>query len=101
MGLLNCRDAQIQIAGWGSYLPEQIIDNPTLIAEGPLPVDPAWIEKRIGVKTRHRAAPDQNTSDLALAAARQAIQAAQIDVSEIDLILLSTISPGVRMPMVG
>ncbi len=93
MGLLNCGSAGIQIAGWGSYLPQQIIDNPTLIAEGKLPVDPAWIERRIGVKTRHRAAPEQNTSDLALAAARQALQNAQIEAEAIDLILLSTISP--------
>jgi 3-oxoacyl-[acyl-carrier-protein] synthase III len=81
------------IKGVGHALPHERVSNQQLLAETDLPITPEWIKKRIGVETRYRVASDQATSDLAIAAARQAIENAQIDPHEIDLIVLSTISP--------
>ncbi|PIQ25307.1 3-oxoacyl-ACP synthase [bacterium (Candidatus Blackallbacteria) CG17_big_fil_post_rev_8_21_14_2_50_48_46] len=83
----------IGIKGLGHYLPEEQVSNQTLLNEHPLPIDDAWIRRRIGVESRHRAAASQATSDLAIAAAHKALASAQISADEIDLILLSTISP--------
>lgn len=91
--LLSFPNQGVALAGLGHYLPERVLSNAELIAQGQLPVDPAWIERRIGVKTRHIAAEHESTSDLALQAARRALAEAQTDPAELDLILLSTISP--------
>lgn len=91
--LLSLSKNGIQLTGLGHYLPEQCVSNQELIQIGNLPVDDNWIQKRIGVQQRYFAQAEQSTSDLALKAALQAMQAAQASPDEIDLILLSTISP--------
>jgi 3-oxoacyl-[acyl-carrier-protein] synthase-3 len=91
--LLKLSSQGVALAGLGHALPAQAVDNAALIARGGLPVDPAWIRRRIGVEQRYFAAPDQNTSDLALAAARAALANADTDPADLDLILLATLSP--------
>lgn len=91
--LLSFPNQGVALTGLGHYLPERRVSNQELIAAGSLPVDDAWIQRRIGVRYRHVAAPDQSTSDLAIAAARMALAEAGTAPDELDLILLSTISP--------
>lgn len=91
--LLTFSQHGVRIAGIGHYLPEKILSNQALVAAGSLPIDDAWIRRRVGVEQRHVAAPEQSTSDLGLAAARAALADAQTEVAELDLILVSTISP--------
>lgn len=91
--LLRFQHQGVSLAGIGHYLPERVVSNAELIQAGSLPVDEAWIQRRIGVLQRHRVAPDESTSDMALAAAKQALKDAGAAPEELDLIVLSTISP--------
>lgn len=52
-----------------------------------------WIQTRTGIKQRHIAAPGQTTSDLAMEASRNAIDAAGIQASDIDLVIVATTTP--------
>ncbi|RFU39310.1 3-oxoacyl-ACP synthase, partial [Actinomadura logoneensis] len=79
------------IHGTGAYLPEQRITSAEVSAA--LGLDPDWIERRTGIRARHRAAPDQAASDLAAHAARDALTAAGIDASDLALIVLGTSTP--------
>jgi 3-oxoacyl-[acyl-carrier-protein] synthase-3 len=81
------------LKGVGHALPAQAVSNAELLAGTDLPITPEWIERRIGVQSRYRVAPEQATSDLAIAAAKMAFAHSGIDPTEIDLIVLSTISP--------
>lgn len=77
-----------RIVGTGSYLPERIVTNADL--EKRVDTSDAWIQERTGIKQRHIAAEDEHTLDLAQAAALQAIEAAGISPSSIDLIIVAT-----------
>ncbi len=77
-----------KIAGTGGYLPERVITNKEL--EKRLDTSDEWIRERSGIKQRHIAAENETTSDMGLAATKKAIDAAGIDASEIDLIILAT-----------
>jgi len=80
----------------GGYLPENIVTNEELSKR--VDTSDAWITERTGIKARHIAAENENTSDLALKAARQAIERAQIDPNKIDLIILATSTPDQTFP---
>jgi 3-oxoacyl-[acyl-carrier-protein] synthase-3 len=60
-----------------------------------------WITRRTGIKERHIAAPDQATSDLAVAAAREALASAGLEASELDAILVATCTPDHTFPATG
>jgi 3-oxoacyl-[acyl-carrier-protein] synthase-3 len=77
-----------RIAGTGGYLPERILTNVEL--ERMVDTTDQWIVERTGIRERHIAAPEETTCDLAEQAARQAIAAAGIAASEIDLIIVAT-----------
>ena len=82
-----------KIIGTGSYLPDQTISNDVLasrLAEQGIETSDEWIFSRSGIKSRHFASPEQMTSDLAVHAAKAAIEMAQIDIQSIDLIILAT-----------
>ena len=85
-----------RILGCGSYLPEKVLTNDDLSKI--VDTNNDWIVGRTGITQRHIAADDQLTSDLALAAAQQAIEAAGIDVSELDLLVLATSTPDNTFP---
>jgi 3-oxoacyl-[acyl-carrier-protein] synthase-3 len=84
------------IRGCGAYLPEKILTNQDLsrIVE----TDDSWITERTGIKERHIAAEGELTSDLGIAAARRALEAAEIDAKDIDLIVLATSTPDQTFP---
>ncbi|MBT8098793.1 MAG: 3-oxoacyl-ACP synthase, partial [Gammaproteobacteria bacterium] len=85
-----------RIAGTGSYLPEKVVTNKDL--EKAMDTSDEWIRERTGIKRRHIAAEGQACSDLGLAAARQAIAMAGIDVDDIDLIIVGTATPDKVFP---
>lgn len=84
------------ILGCGSYLPERVLTNRELA--GMVDTSDKWIVERTGIRERHIAAEGECTSDLAIAAARNAIEDAGIDASEIDLIVLATSTPDYTFP---
>ncbi len=77
-----------RIKGTGSYLPEKILTNQDL--EKMVETSDQWIQDRTGIKERHIAGENETTCDLAEQASIRAIEAAGIDASEIDLIIVAT-----------
>jgi 3-oxoacyl-[acyl-carrier-protein] synthase-3 len=80
-----------RISGTGSYLPTKILTNAEL--ERMVDTTDEWIFARTGIRERHIAASDEYTSDLGVAAAKKAIEAANIDVQDIDLLIVATTTP--------
>ncbi len=85
-----------QVIGTGSYLPEKILSNRDL--ETMVETSDEWIFTRSGIRNRHIAADGETTSDLALKASRRAIANANIEASEIDLIIVATSTPDMIFP---
>jgi 3-oxoacyl-[acyl-carrier-protein] synthase-3 len=85
-----------RIAGTGGYLPERVMTNQEL--ESMVDTSDDWIRERSGIKRRHIAADDEKTSDMALQAARRAIESAGIETAEIDLIIVATTTPDKVFP---
>jgi len=85
-----------KIIGTGSYLPETRVTNhdlQTRLAAKGIETSDEWIVTRSGISARHYAAADEKASDLAVKAARAALEAAGIDALEIDLIIVATSTP--------
>jgi 3-oxoacyl-[acyl-carrier-protein] synthase-3 len=84
------------VRGVGSYLPARIMTN----AELALTIDTSdeWIQQRVGIKQRHIAADDEFTSDLAVHAARRALDNARLSPDDIDLIIVATTTPDLTFP---
>lgn len=85
-----------RIAGTGSYLPEKILSNEDIIKF--VDTTDQWIRERTGIERRHIAAEDEATSDLALKASRRALQDAQLQPSDIEMIIVATVSGDQVMP---
>ncbi|MBC7697759.1 MAG: ketoacyl-ACP synthase III, partial [Bacteroidia bacterium] len=85
-----------RIAGTGSYLPKKILTNADL--ESMVDTTDEWIFTRTGIRERHIVADDEFTSDLALHAAKNAIEAAGIAAADIDLIIVATTTPDKIFP---
>ncbi|MDD5627757.1 MAG: ketoacyl-ACP synthase III [Elusimicrobia bacterium] len=87
---------RVGIIGLGKYLPEKVLTNKDF--EKMVETSDQWITERTGIKERRIARPDEATSDMALAAAKQALAAAQLTGADIDLIVVATISPDTYFP---
>ena len=85
-----------KILGTGSYLPEKRLSNNDL-AEF-VDTSDEWITTRTGIKFRHIAAEHEKTSDLAVAAARRALDDAGVSAAEIGLIIVATATPDMQFP---
>jgi len=88
-----------RILGTGRYLPDRVLTNADL--EHMVETTDEWIQTRTGIKRRHIAADGETTADLAEAAARRALDAAGVDASEIDLILVGTTTADQVFPNMG
>ncbi len=88
-----------KIMGTGSYLPKKILSNKDL--EIMVDTTDEWIFSRTGIRERHIAATGEFTSDLALEAAKNAIESAGIEASAIDLIIVATTTPDKIFPSVA
>ena len=84
------------ILGTGSYAPSRILTNHDL--EKIINTSDAWITERTGIKERRIAADGEVTSDMAVAAARKALEMAETDPADLDMIIVGTISPDMPMP---
>jgi len=96
-----------QILGLGGYVPDRIVKNeeiPFLDAKHvrqetqQTETNDEWIQRRTGIKERHYVTNGQATSDLALEAAKHALADANVQASEIDCIILGTLSPDIHFP---
>jgi 3-oxoacyl-[acyl-carrier-protein] synthase-3 len=85
-----------KIIGTGSYLPEKRVTNHDLTAQlaaKGIETSDEWIVSRSGISVRHYAAPDQNSSDLGVAAANKALEMAGLQPDDIDLIIVASSTP--------
>ena len=85
-----------KIIGTGSYLPQQRVTNADLTAQlaaRGIETSDEWILSRSGIAARHYAAPGENSSDLAVAAARNALDMASLKPDDIDLIIVASSTP--------
>ncbi|MFL6208957.1 MAG: beta-ketoacyl-ACP synthase III [Pyrinomonadaceae bacterium] len=87
------------ILGTGHAYPEGLLTNADL--EKMVDTSDEWITSRTGIKQRHKAADDEYTSMFAVRAARQAIERAKLDPSEIDLLICATVTPDQALPSTG
>jgi 3-oxoacyl-[acyl-carrier-protein] synthase-3 len=85
-----------KISALGSYLPTAILTNADL--EKMVKTNDEWIVTRTGIRERHVAAPDQATSDLAVEAAKEALANRGLDASELDAIIVCTVTPDMLFP---
>jgi 3-oxoacyl-[acyl-carrier-protein] synthase-3 len=88
-----------EIIGVGSYVPPHKISNFDL--EKMLDTTDDWIQQRSGIVTRHWADASMSTSDLAFEASLLAIKNSGLDKSEIDMIIMATVSPDHDFPGTG
>ena len=84
------------IAGTGSYLPEKVLTNADL--EKMVQTSDQWIQERTGIRERHIAGDNETTGDMAVVAARSAMQTAEVGSGDIDLIVLATTTPDKIFP---
>ncbi|TXH46866.1 MAG: beta-ketoacyl-ACP synthase 3, partial [Burkholderiaceae bacterium] len=90
-----------RITGTGSFLPPQRVTNAELaaqLARDGIETSDDWIVERTGIRARHFAAPDVAASDMAVQAARHALEAAGRKPEEIDLIIVATSTPDMVFP---
>lgn len=87
------------IAGTGKYVPKDIRDN-HYFAER-METSDEWITTRTGMKYRHIAAPEEASSDMAFEASKKALEAARMSASDLDLVVVGTISPDHLFPSTG
>ncbi len=81
------------IVGTGSYIPKRVLTNADVIAIEGIQSSDEWIQTKVGVVTRHYAADDEATSDLAVKAAERAMASAGVSAGQIGLIVLATTAP--------
>src|SRR5690606_24072091 len=84
------------ILGTGSYAPERILSNDDLAHM--VDTSDEWIRTRTGIRERRVAAPAEETSDMAVPAARRALKDAGLSVGDIDLLVVATMTPDTPMP---
>ncbi len=89
----------VRIAGIGSYAPEKVLTNRDL--ERIVETSDEWIVSRTGIRERRIAAEGEASSDMGFAAARQALEAADISPDEIDIIVVATVTPDYLFPSTG
>jgi len=86
----------VHVVGTGSYAPEKILTNRDL--EKMVDTNDEWISTRTGIRERRIAREDQATSDLALEAAKAALEDAGCSAGELEIILVATCSPDMLFP---
>jgi 3-oxoacyl-[acyl-carrier-protein] synthase III len=84
------------VTGVGGYLPDEVVTNDDLAKV--VDTSDEWIRERTGIRQRHRAAPDQAVSDLAVEAARRALAAAGRTPADVDLIIVGTTTSDLTFP---
>jgi 3-oxoacyl-[acyl-carrier-protein] synthase-3 len=84
------------ITGTGMYIPETVVNNHIMAKI--MDTSDEWIQVRTGIVERHYAAPDEATSDLAVPAAQRALDEAGLKPSDIDYLVVATMTPDYFFP---
>jgi 3-oxoacyl-[acyl-carrier-protein] synthase-3 len=84
------------ILGTGSYAPARVLTNDDLAHM--VETSDEWIRSRTGISERRVAAPDESTSDMAVQAAQRALDDAGLKATDIDLLVVATMTPDLLMP---
>ena len=85
-----------RILGLGHFVPDRVVTNEDLTRL--MDTSDEWIRQRTGIEERHFITQDAGPSDLALPAAEEALRAAGVKATQLDLILLATLSPDIDFP---
>jgi len=85
-----------RLIGFGSYAPEFVLDNEDLCKR--VDTSDEWIRTRTGIQSRRVAGKNESTSDLAFHAATKAIESSGLNLSDIDLVVVATITPDMSFP---
>jgi 3-oxoacyl-[acyl-carrier-protein] synthase-3 len=97
IGLANGRP--VSITGLGCYVPDRVLTNDELAQM--VDTSDEWIVERTGIRERRIAAPEEAMSDLALPAARDALEQARLNARDLDLIVVATVTPDMAFPSTG
>ena len=97
--MIGKANGAISITGIGAYAPDHVITNDDLSKL--MDTSDEWIVERTGIRERRVAADDQALSDLALPAARDALEQAGLDAGTVDLIIVATVTPDMAFPSAG
>jgi len=84
------------VTGVGGYLPKRVLTNTELAHQ--IDTSDEWIVERTGIRERRIAAKDEKTSDLAIAAAVEALSDAGRDAKDVDLVIVATTTPDLTFP---
>lgn len=87
---------RVSITGLGTYVPERVLTNDELART--VDTTDEWIRERTGIRERRIAAPEQAMTDLALPAAREALDQARVDPASLDLVIVATVTPDTMFP---
>lgn len=90
------RSPASRILGTGHFLPAQVRTNADL--EKMVETSDEWITERTGIRARHIAPPEIATSDMAAEAAKRALEAAELKATDLDMIIVGTVTPDMPMP---
>lgn len=88
-----------RLIGYGSYLPKRIMSNADF--ERVMDTTDQWIVERTGIRERHFAAEHETVADMALAAARAALENAKLSIDDIDMVIVATTTPELDFPSVA
>ena len=91
--------ASVSITGLGCQVPERVVRNDELSQY--VETSDEWIQERTGIKERRIAAESEALSDVALPAARAALAQAGLEGSDIDLLIVATVTPDMAFPSTG
>ena len=93
---MSLQSPSVVFLGTGAYAPEKVVTNDDIAKI--VDTSDEWIRTRTGIGERRFAAEGETTSDMASAAGMAAIEASGVDASEIDLVLVATMTPDMPFP---
>lgn len=86
----------VKIAGTGMYVPEHVVTNDDLAKI--MDTSDEWIRQRSGIETRYHIRGEEGSSDLAVQSSKRALEAAGLAASDIDMVIVATLSPDHQFP---